>query len=107
VSSNNNNNKQFLINQIAWIGISFGISVAISMLVPFPISLVAIIGVFILLNYYMRRMAMGRGLRLFDSSSSSSVFRDNSLKYYCMSCGAQHKQDACPKCSSKMKRVGS
>jgi len=56
-----------------------------------------------LLNYYMRRMAMGRGLR----SSSSSVFRDSSLKYYCMSCGAQHKQDACPKCSSKMKRVGS
>jgi len=55
----------------------------------------------------MRRMAMGRGLRLFDSSSSSSVFRDSSLKYYCMSCGAQHKQDACPKCSSKMKRVGS
>ncbi|MDP9287467.1 MAG: anaerobic ribonucleoside-triphosphate reductase [Thermoproteota archaeon] len=32
---------------------------------------------------------------------------NSSLKYYCMSCGTQHKQAACPKCGSKMKRVGS
>jgi rubrerythrin len=32
---------------------------------------------------------------------------NSSLKYYCMSCGTQHKQAACPKCNSKMKRVGS
>jgi Zn finger protein HypA/HybF involved in hydrogenase expression len=30
----------------------------------------------------------------------------NPLKYYCMSCGQQHSQRACPKCGSKMKRVG-
>ncbi|MFZ0513890.1 MAG: hypothetical protein WAM14_19950 [Candidatus Nitrosopolaris sp.] len=29
-----------------------------------------------------------------------------SLKYYCMSSGTQHKQAACPKCGSKMKRIG-
>lgn len=29
------------------------------------------------------------------------------LKYYCMACGTQHKEAACPKCGSKMKRVGS
>jgi hypothetical protein len=29
------------------------------------------------------------------------------LKYYCMSCGTQHKQATCPKCGSKMKRIGS
>jgi hypothetical protein len=104
-----NNNKQFLLNQIMWLGISFGISITISMLVPFPISLVTIIGVFILLNFYMRnrmmkRMGMGG---MFGSMSPSSMFGDNSIKYYCMSCGTQHKQAACPKCGSKMKRVGS
>src|SRR5438128_1593576 len=108
-----NNNKQFLINQLIWMGISFGISIAISMLLPFPISLVTIIGVFILLNFYMRnrmmrKMGMGGGVGMFGSlSSSSSMFGDSSLKYYCMSCGTQHKHAACPKCGSKMKRVGS
>lgn len=31
---------------------------------------------------------------------------NSSLKYYCMSCGTQHKQTACHKCNSKMKRAG-
>jgi hypothetical protein len=105
-----NNNKQFVFNQIIWMGISFGISIAISMLVPFPISLVIIMGVFILLNLYMRnrmmrRMGMGSGM-LFGSMSSSSIFDGNSVMYYCMSCGMQHKQAACRRCGSKMKRVG-
>jgi len=39
---------------------------------------------------------------LFGSGQNSS-----SLKYYCMSCGTQHRQIACPNCGSKMKRVGS
>jgi uncharacterized membrane protein YesL len=97
-----------------WIGISIGISLAISMLVPFPISLVTIIGVSILLNFYMRKRMMSRmgvgggGVGMFGSMSSmSSMFGDSSLKYYCMSCGTKHRETACPKCGSKMKRVGS
>ncbi|MFL6359237.1 MAG: hypothetical protein ACJ71M_05980 [Nitrososphaeraceae archaeon] len=39
--------------------------------------------------------------------SMSSMFGENSLNYYCMSCGTKHKKAACPKCGSKMKRVGS
>jgi predicted permease len=117
-----NNNKQFLINQIMWLGMSLGIGIAISLLLPFPISLVTIIGVFILINFYMRkrmmqRTGMGGGrVGMFGSMSSSSpsspspptssMFGDNSLKYYCMSCGTQHKQVECPKCGSKMKKVG-
>ena len=107
--SYNNNNKQFLMNQLMWIGISIGISLAISMLVPFPFSLVAIIGIFILLNFYMRKRMMRRmgvgGAGMFGSMSS--MFGDNSLNYYCMSCGTKHREAACPKCGSKMKRVGS
>jgi hypothetical protein len=114
-----NNNKQFLFNQIMWLGMSLGISIAISLLLPFPISLVTTIGVFILISFYVRKRTMQRAgmgggrVGMFgsmssasSSSSSSSMFGDNSLKYYCMSCGTQHKQIECPKCGSKMKKVG-
>ncbi|NAL78874.1 hypothetical protein [Nitrososphaera sp. AFS] len=99
------NNKQFLLNQIIWIGISLGISIIISILLPFPISLVAIVGVFILLSFYMRKIKMkrmGSGEGIFGSGIGS-----DKLKYYCMNCGSQHCQAACPKCGSQMKRVGS
>jgi hypothetical protein len=101
-------NKKFLINQIMWLGLSLGVSLAISLIVPFPVSLVVIIGVFILLNFYMRKKMMGRmSGSMFGSMSSSSTFGENSLKYYCMGCGTKHRDAACPKCGSKMKRVGS
>jgi hypothetical protein len=91
-------NKQFLLNQIIWLGISLGISIIISILLPFPISLVAIVGVFILLSFYMRKTMMKR---------MGPGIGSDKLKYYCMNCGSQHSQAACPKCGSKMKRVGS
>jgi hypothetical protein len=76
-----------------WFGISIAISITISILLPFPISLVTIIGVFILLNFYMRKRMMSRmgrgGVGMFGSMSS--MFGGNSLKYYCMSCGTKHK----------------
>jgi rRNA maturation endonuclease Nob1 len=44
---------------------------------------------------------------LFGSfSSSGSGDQTRTLKYYCMSCGKEHNEIACPKCGSKMKRVG-
>ena len=98
-------------NQMMWFAISIAISLTISILLPFPISLVVIIGVFILLNFYMRKRMMsrmgggGRGVGMFGSMSS--MFEDNSLNYYCMTCGTKHREAACPKCGSKMKRVGS
>jgi hypothetical protein len=107
-----NNNKQFILNQLLWIGISFGISLAISLLLPFPVSLAAILGVFILLNMYMRRIM----LRRMSSAGATGIFgsmspifssnNSSSLKYYCISCGTQHKEIACPGCGSKMKKVG-
>jgi rubrerythrin len=52
----------------------------------------------------MQRMGMeGYGkLGIVDSE----VAQNSSLKYYCMSCGTQHKDIECPKCGSKMKKVG-
>jgi cell division protein FtsW (lipid II flippase) len=116
--NSNNNNKQFFINQLVWIGISFGIILIISLLLPFPISVVAIFGIFILSNVYrrlmMKRMSGTSGAgRIFGStpwifnSSSNSNNNASSLKYYyyCISCGAQHKEAECPECGSKMKKV--
>ncbi|MFY9796662.1 MAG: hypothetical protein WAK17_27120 [Candidatus Nitrosopolaris sp.] len=102
-----NNNRQFLLNQLVWIRISFGISLAISLVLPFPLSLVAIFGVFILLNLYMRRVMIKRigGAAMFGSMLGASQ-NSSSLKYYCMSCGREHRQIAWPKCGSKMKRIG-
>jgi hypothetical protein len=113
MNANHNENKQFLLNQIVRLGIFLGISLTISVLVPFPISLVAIIVVFSLLNLlYMRRrmvkrMDMGMRGGISGSTPSSSLMFGDTLKYYCMSCGTQHTQASCPKCCSKMKRVGS
>ena len=52
------------------------------------------------------------GIGLFGSfsrfgGSGNQSSSNNSLNYYCMNCGTRHIQSACPKCGSKMKRVGS
>jgi len=76
---NINNKKQFLLNQLVWLGISFGISLTISFLLPFPISLAVIFGVFILLNMYMRRImlkrmnAIGGSMSMLNTSNGSSL----------------------------------
>ena len=103
-------NKQFVINQLVWIGISFGISILISMLIPFPLSLVVIVGTFLLLNFYLRkrmiaRIGSVRGTIMGGMFSPTSA-DGGSLKYFRMSCGIHHTQAACPKCGSKMKRIG-
>jgi rRNA maturation endonuclease Nob1 len=43
---------------------------------------------------------------LLSSSMSSTSNQSSPLKYYCMNCGKEHKEIACPDCGSKMKRVG-
>jgi hypothetical protein len=109
---NANGNKQFLIQQLIWMGVSIVISLTISVLLPFPISLVTIVGVFLLLNFYLRNRMLktnGAGIGIFGATpqpSSSSSHVITSLNYYCMSCGTKHRKIACPRCGSKMKRVG-
>ena len=83
--------------------ISVAIALAISFTVPFPISFLAIMGAVLLLSFYVRKKQLGKmGL------SGSSIFGGlgGYNKYYCMNCGTQHNQTACPKCGSKMKRIG-
>jgi hypothetical protein len=47
--------KNFILNQILWLGISIAISLAISFVIPFPYSLPYILVAFFLLNFYMRQ----------------------------------------------------
>jgi hypothetical protein len=87
------------------------IGLAISFIVPFPFSFIAIIGTILFVSYYVRRGQSG-GIGLFGSfsrfgGSGDQSSSNNSLNYYCMNCGTRHNQSACPKCGSKMKRVGS
>ncbi|MGD9534243.1 MAG: hypothetical protein AB7V56_10790 [Candidatus Nitrosocosmicus sp.] len=49
------NTRDFILNQLVWIGISIGISLLISLFVPFPFSVIGIIIVLVLMGYYFRR----------------------------------------------------
>jgi len=91
--------------------IYLAIGLAISFIVPFPFSFIAIIGTILFVSYYVRRR-QSWGIGLFGSfsrfgGSGNQSSSNNSLNYYCMNCGTRHIQSACPKCGSKMKRVGS
>jgi hypothetical protein len=65
---------------------------------------------------YRRRLMMKRmshtsgAAEMFGSTPSMFSISNNtnvsSLKYYCISCEAEHKEAVCPKCVSKMKKVG-
>ncbi|MDQ3840787.1 MAG: hydrogenase maturation nickel metallochaperone HypA [Thermoproteota archaeon] len=110
-----NNDKQFLFYQLKWMGIYIAIGVAMALVLPFPISLVGALGAFLFLNFIRTRRMLKRAgvknmkefFKSLSSSASSSVYGGYSpIKYYCMSCGKEHREIACPNCGSKMKRVG-
>lgn len=111
-------------SQIKWLAIFMAIGFAIIWLFTFPVDLVLLIVLFVLMSIYNRRNMLKRlglletghvkGVKgffksLFQTPSSSSIFGGSSgsqVKYFCMSCGYEHKEISCPKCGSKMKRTG-
>jgi len=107
----NSNDKRFLSSSVIWMSIYFGLSIGISFLVPFPVSIVVIILAVLLMSFIRRALMMKKTgininkLGIFNPASSRSS-EYNSVRYFCMSCGHQHKEIACPKCGSKMKRIG-
>ena len=99
--------KRFLLNQIIWLAIALAIGFTLSRLLPFPISLVAIIGVILAMSFFMRRrqmrqMGMGRG---FFGKGQGSMFGQRSVRYACIMCGAKHNGGSCPNCGSKLKKA--
>jgi hypothetical protein len=107
-----NNDKRFLIYQLKWMSVYIAMGAALALVLPFPVSLFVALGAFVLLNFIRtRRMLKRAGVDmkgLFRSSSSASMNggQYTPIKYYCMSCGKEHREIACSNCGSKMKRIG-
>lgn len=105
----NSETKRFLSIQLIWIGVSLALSIALAFLLPFPASLIAMVAVFMMISYLIRRRASRRtemqgseDSSLVESSGTSSKL----VVYYCLGCGLEHEQSSCPRCGSKMRRVG-
>jgi len=100
------NDQEYLSQHLLWIGISIGIVFAILSYLPFPFSIPIAIASFLFIIIYLRKKVVER-----INSRAGMFGRSNdtnqSLNYYCMACGTVHNEIACPKCGSKMKRVGS
>jgi hypothetical protein len=123
----NNKNKQIRSKSWIWLIAYMAIGLAISFVVPFPISFVTTLLVFFLLNAVrihiaLKRQGIAGGIKeLYKSVSpsfggdsrnnNSGAFGGDSLayppmKFYCMNCGYEHRKYACPKCGSKAVRLG-
>jgi 4-hydroxybenzoate polyprenyltransferase len=107
----NADTKRFLQSQMIWIAISLAISLALSFILPFPFSLVAIIGVFLTMNYYIRRWQMRR-MGMMSGGTGGGGFGSlfgggggGGINYVCIACGQRFKSGSCPRCGSKMKRA--
>lgn len=114
-------NRELFLYQLKWLAVFIGIGFIIIYLFEFPLDLIMLISAFIIINIYKTRVMLKKlGLSndsnvkdirsfirsLFRSSSSSTYYGGTPIRYYCMLCGNEHKEIACPKCGSKMKRVG-
>jgi hypothetical protein len=99
--------KKFMMNQLTWIGIYFGISIAVSLLLEFPYSLIVIIAIIFGISYWRRRSMMRRmGQSGGSFFGDGNPFASRGIDYYCMSCGTKHNKAACPNCGSKLKKAG-
>ena len=121
-NSNNgdSNRQQIQTNYWVWLAAYLVIGLAISFVVPFPISFVIALLVYFALNavrmhIVLKRQGMPGGIKDMYKSISSSLSTGwnntggalgySQIKFYCMNCGYEHKESACPKCGSKAVRV--
>src|ERR1041384_2279998 len=120
-NNNGNNNRQIQTNYWVWLAAYLVIGLAISFVVPFPLSFGIALLVYFALNtarmhLSLKRQGMPGGVKdLYKSMSSSLGGRmSNSganmgyspIKFYCMNCGYEHREYTCPKCGSKAVRTG-
>ena len=99
-----------------WFFIFIAIGIGVSLTIPFPISFAVYILIFFLINalrmdYNLRKYGVPGGIRGLCKSLSSTLYDGNrssspeeygysQLKFYCMKCGMEHKERACPRCGS-------
>ena len=99
-----------------WFFIFIAIGIGVSLIIPFPISFAVYILAFFLINalrmdYNLRKYGVIGGIgglykSLFTTVHGSNVssgpeeYGHSPLKFYCMKCGMEHKERACPRCGS-------
>lgn len=106
--------KRFFIRRLKWVLLYLGISLILVLVLPAPYDLISVFGLYVLVNFLrVKGIIKGYGgpggiKGLFGSMFPSTSGNDRSrpLTYYCMNCGKEHREIACPNCGSKMKRVG-
>lgn len=107
-----NQQRAFLIQQIAWISAGFALGLLISFVLPFPASVGATMIIFVALSYAVKAWAMRKLKGSYASSQSfSGTFLglgqfEKKLEFRCMVCGLHHNKRECPKCGSKAVRAG-
>jgi hypothetical protein len=123
-NSNNNNNsnrQQIQTNYWVWLAAYLVIGLAVSFVVPFPLLFGIVLLVYFALNAVRMHIALKKqgtigGIKDLYKSMSSSLGNswNNSggmgmgyspIKFYCMNCGYEHKENTCPRCGSKAVRV--
>jgi hypothetical protein len=118
--------RKLVLDQLKWLAVYLGIAFVIAILLPFPIDWLVAIPIFLLINLYRRKIffrklnmhfkdkpatANLKGIIEFFKLISHNPFSHSDdgyrrIRYYCMKCGNEHSEIACPKCGSKMKRIG-
>ena len=116
--------KQLGLLQLKWTAIYLAVAFIIMLFLPFPADLALALVAFLVLGWYRRYLLLRKlGMKnptstvtgfefkkikeLYKSNISNSVDDGQSkVRYYCMKCGYEHREIACPKCGSKMKRAG-
>jgi hypothetical protein len=109
-----------LLRNLKWFLLYLGVGVGYAFFVPFPLSLLALVGTILIIDIIKaRRILKKAGIEggFTDIVRSLSTNRQSphlaksesshiSIKYYCMSCGRENKKVKCDYCGSKMRRVG-
>ena len=116
--------KQLALDQLKWMAIYLAVTLIIVLFLPFPADLAIVLIAFLVLGWYKRLLLLRKaGLKnpkstfggfefkkikeLYKPNISESIDDSQSkIKYYCMNCGYEHREIACPSCGLKMKRAG-
>jgi hypothetical protein len=109
---NQYNSKKFAMRLL----ICIGIGIVTLLVLPVVISLVVVIGILILVRLAYKRknkkvVILGENRKgdIFDLISPMlfSIFHGSSINenYYCANCRTKHRENACPSCGSKFKKI--
>ncbi len=125
----NNKNSNFLDKTYTkWLVAYLVLGFAIYLIIPFQLSLLASLGITLLMIVLLNAHSMKK-FKLDDNNSNNNsknsgrkgifnslslslyddpraIFGYNTLKFYCMDCGKEHRKRICPKCGSMAVRVG-